>query len=104
METPERGLIVSCLPDTGCTQSIISADLARRIGATIDTQAAIQLLTANGGSISVLGQARLYLQLKDKTTVQGRVSLSNLYLANSAIHYLDSVDLCEAMIAFVPVH
>ena len=36
--------------------------------------------------------------------LQGRVSLSNLYLANSAIHYLDSVDLCEAMIAFVPVH
>ena len=36
--------------------------------------------------------------------VQGRVSLSNLYLANSAIHYLDSVDLCEAMIAFVPIH
>ena len=39
-----------------------------------------------------------------KVKVQGRVSLSNLYLANSAIHYLDSVDLCEAMIAFVPVH
>ena len=43
--------------------------MAKRIGASIDTQAAIQLLTANGGSISVLGQARLYLQLKDKTTV-----------------------------------
>ena len=69
METPERGLLVSCLPDTGCTQSIISAELAKRIGATIDNKATIQLLTANGGSISVLGQARLYIQLKDKTTV-----------------------------------
>ena len=62
-------MLVSCLPDTGCTQSIISAELAKKIGAAIDKQAAIQLLTANGGSISVLGQARLYLQLKDKTTV-----------------------------------
>ena len=69
METPERGLLVSCLPDTGCTQSIISAELAKRLGATIDNKATIQLLTANGGSISVLGQARLYIQLKDKTTV-----------------------------------
>ena len=69
METPERGLLVSCLPDTGCTQSIISADLAKRIGATIDYNAKIQLLTANGSSMTVLGQARLYMQLKDKTTV-----------------------------------
>ena len=64
METPE-----SCLPDTGCTQSIISADLAKRIGANIDSSAKIQLLTANGSSMTVLGQARLYMQLKDKTTV-----------------------------------
>ena len=69
METPEGGLLVSCLPDTGCTQSIILAELAKRLGATIDNKATIQLLTANGGSISVLGQARLYIQLKDKTTV-----------------------------------
>ena len=69
METPERGLLVSCLPDTGCTQSIISADLAKRIGATIDYNAKIQLLTANGSSMTVLGQAHLYMQLKDKTTV-----------------------------------
>ena len=43
-------------------------------------------------------------RIKGSKRVQGRVSLSNLYLANSAIHYLDSEDLCETMIAFVPVH
>ena len=59
---------MNCLPDTGCTQSVISADLATAIGATVDTTAQVNLLTANGGNITVLGQAQLYMQLRDKTT------------------------------------
>ena len=62
-------MLVSCLPDTGCTQSIISESLANQLGVTVDTNANIQLLTANGGSISVKGQAQLYLQHKHRTTI-----------------------------------
>ena len=62
-------MLVSCLPDTGCTQSIISEGLANQLGVSVDTNANIQLLTANGGSISVKGQARLYLQHKHRTTI-----------------------------------
>ena len=61
--------LVNCLPDTGCTQSIISAELASKIGAEINKHAQIQLLTANGSEITVLGQTQLYLQHRDKTTV-----------------------------------
>ena len=62
-------MLVSCLPDTGCTQSIISESLANQLGVYIDEKANIQLLTANGGSISVKGQAQLYLQHKSRTTI-----------------------------------
>ena len=62
-------MLVSCLPDTGCAQSIISESLANQLGVTVDTNANIQLLTANGGSISVKGQAQLYLQHKHRTTI-----------------------------------
>ena len=62
-------MLVSCLPDTGCTQSIISESLANQPGVSVDTNANIQLLTANGGSISVKGQAQLYLQHKSRTTI-----------------------------------
>ena len=61
-------MLVSCLPDTGCTQTIISAGLAAALGACIDVSAQVNLLTVNGGNISVLGQAQLYMQLKHKTT------------------------------------
>ena len=62
-------MLVSCLPDTGCTQSIISERLANQLGATVDINANIQLLTANGGTISVKGQTQLYLQHKNRTTM-----------------------------------
>ena len=42
-DKPGQGMIISCLSDTSCTQSIVSADLARQIGAHIDTNASIQL-------------------------------------------------------------
>ena len=61
-------MLVSCLPDTGCTQTIISAALANQLGVHINTSAAVQLLTANGESMNVLGQAQLKMQNKDKTT------------------------------------
>ena len=57
------------MPDTGCTQSIISESLANQLGAFVDQKANIQLLTANGGSISVKGQAQLYLQHRSRTTI-----------------------------------
>ena len=62
-------MLISFLPDTGCTQSIISESLASQLGASVDQNANIQLLTANGGSISVKGQAQLYLQHKHRTTI-----------------------------------
>ena len=62
-------MLVSCLPDTGCTQSIISESLANQPGVSVDTNANIQLLTANGGSISVKGQTQLHLQHKQRTTI-----------------------------------
>ena len=61
-------MLVSCLPDTGCTQTIISAALANQLGVHINTGAAVQLLTANGEPMNRLGQAQLYMQHKDKTT------------------------------------
>ena len=47
----------------------ISERLANQLGAFVDHNANIQLLTANGGSISVKGQTQLYLQHKTRTTI-----------------------------------
>ena len=62
-------MLVNCLPGTGCTQSIISESLANQLGASVDMDANIQLLTANGGTILVKGQTQLYLQHKHRTTI-----------------------------------
>ena len=82
-------MLVSCLPDTGCTQSIISENLVNQIGATVDTNANIQLLTANGGAISVKGQTQLYLQHKNNTTVTFAIvatGVSSLLASNQFGH------------------
>ena len=55
-------MLVSCLPDTDCTQTIISAALANQLGVHINTSAAVQLLTANGEPMNVLSQTQLYMQ------------------------------------------
>ena len=62
-------MLVNCLPDTGCTQSITSEGLANQLGVSVDTNANIQLLTANGGAISVKRQTQLYLQHKNSTAM-----------------------------------
>ena len=52
---------MNCLPDTGCSQSIISKQIASSIGATIDSSYTVQLYTASGSRMHVLGQCELQL-------------------------------------------
>ena len=99
----------------------ISENLANQIGAdTVDTNANIQLLTANGGTISVKGQAQLYLNIK---TIQltyailapgvshpALISWHDLkYLGvisssfpNALCSFISPMQMCEQMLAKFP--
>jgi len=52
---------VSCLPDTGCTQTIISADVGRQLRVNINNNRPIELYAANGTKMNVLGSAELIM-------------------------------------------
>ena len=50
-------MVVSCLPDTGCSQTLISISLARQLQCTIKQDANVRLFTADGNQMSVAGLA-----------------------------------------------
>ena len=46
-----------CLPDTGCSQTLISISLARQLQCTLKQDANVRLFTADGNQMSVAGLA-----------------------------------------------
>ena len=62
------GILVSCLPDTGCTQTILSSETADLLRLKVNNNKPVNLLTANGGSFNVLGTAKVYIANKTVLT------------------------------------
>ena len=55
----ESGMVVSCLPDTGCSQTLISISLARQLQCKVKPDNSVRLFTADGNQMSVAGLADL---------------------------------------------
>ena len=53
---------MSCLPDTGSSQTLISADVAEIAGLDVNKNTSTQLYTANGGRMSILGESDIILK------------------------------------------
>ena len=76
--------MISCLPDTGCSQAIISTAVAQLIGANIEKDSSIRLLTADGAILKVLGQAKLSISNNNNKSL---VEISSLMIvARNAAH------------------
>ena len=60
---------MSCLPDTGCTQTIISSETADLLRLKINNNKPVNLFTANGGSVKVLGTSRVHIANKSVSTI-----------------------------------
>ena len=52
-------MVVSCLPDTGCSQTLISISLARQLQCKVKPDTSVRLFTADGNQMSVAGLADL---------------------------------------------
>ena len=73
-------MLVSCLPDTGCSQTILSGQLARQLRLEINKNNNVQLYTANGRSVNIEGTSDLIIQ-------NGDVSIkSSVIVANALSH------------------
>ena len=55
----ETGMVISCLPDTGSSQTLISSSIAHQLRCTIVPNSAVRLFTADGNRMSVLRLADL---------------------------------------------
>ena len=61
--TLESGKKVKACPDSGCTMSLISKNLARKIGVRI-LRTRIKLYGSTGASIKLAGQAIIFVKVK----------------------------------------
>ena len=52
-------MVISCLPDTGCSQTLMSCSIARQLRCTLIPNTDIRLLTADGNQMAVAGLADL---------------------------------------------
>ena len=48
-------MVISCLPDTGCSQTIISSSIACQLRCKTEPNSAVHLFTADGNCMPVLG-------------------------------------------------
>ena len=71
---------MSCLPDTGCTQTILSSETADLLRLKVNNNKPVNLFTANGGSVKVLGTARVHIANKTVSTI------STVIIANGMSH------------------
>ena len=58
-------MLVSCLPDTGCSQTILSSRLARQLGLRVNKNNEVQLYTANGGNVNIEGTCEVLIKNDD---------------------------------------
>ena len=55
LKPPGTPFYHECLPDTGCTASVIPADLVRTYGLVLDRQRTRKLKNVNGTPVKVIG-------------------------------------------------
>ena len=68
----------SCLPDTGCSQTLISADYAKQLKLQINNNNNIQLFSANGGQMQVLGSSRVIMHTISRSIKTEALVTTNL--------------------------
>ena len=71
-------MLVNCLPDTGCSQTILSAQLARQLCLSINNNNGVQLFTANGGIGNIEGTSPLIIRNNDISITSAVIVASNL--------------------------
>ncbi len=57
------------MPDTGCTQTILSSETADLLMLNVNNNKSVNLYTANGGSVNVLGTAKVHIANKSANIV-----------------------------------
>ena len=67
-----------CLPGTGCSQTLVSADLAKQLKLFINNNNNTNLYSANGGRMTVLGSSQIALVTKTGTVFSKALVASNL--------------------------
>ena len=85
-------MLVSCLPDTGCSQTILSAQLARQLCLDINKNNNVQLYTANGGSVNIEGTSELIIKNGD-IMIKSSVIVANTLSHSVLISWHDMVAL-----------
>ena len=85
-------MLVSCLPDTGCSQTILSAQLARQLRLDINKNSDVQLYTANGGSVNIEGVSDLIIRNGD-VTIKSTAIVANTLSHSVLISWHDMVAL-----------
>ena len=76
-------MLVSCLPDTGCSQTILSSSLANQLGLSVNKNNEVQLYTANGGNVNVEGTCEI-LNKNDDTQIKSTAIVAP-YVSHSAL-------------------
>ena len=69
---------MNCLPDTGCTQTILAKTTADLLRLNVSDNSGVQLFTANGGSVSVCGMARVRIQNQNNEIVSTAIVAENM--------------------------
>ena len=86
---------MNCLPDTGCTQTILAKATADLLRLNVSNDSGVQLFMANGGSVCVYGTARLRNQNQNNEivcTVIVAENMSHPALILSLIHISEPRD------------
>ena len=86
-------MLVSCLPDTGCSQTVVSADTADLLQLNVNTSASISLFNANGGKVPIKGTLHMLLHFKGQDVISTVIVAAGM--AHSVlISWKDMIHLC----------
>ena len=58
-------MVISCLPDTGCSQTLISCSVARQLRCKLIPDSNVRLFTADGNQMAVAGLADISITNND---------------------------------------
>ena len=79
-EQPQRQQLISCLPDTGCSQTLISADYAKQLNLYMNNNKKNQLFSANGGNMQVLRSSKIIMKTKSRSIKTEALVLSLIHI------------------------
>ena len=77
-EQPQQQQLISCLPNTGCSQTLISAEYTKQLKLQINNNNRIQLFSANGGQMQVLGSSKVIMYTKSRSIKTEALVTTNL--------------------------